>query len=83
MIFDDIFLNIIYRSLNANTKVVVNTFTGGAFMGNTYVEAFEMLYKVTKINRVRHTRESNVTPATYATGTVAGQEEVMRSLVRR
>ena len=67
-------LEIFYRELNANTKVVLDTITGKAFMILRWEQASDILDCITKTNRGWHTREADRPAETYSIGVSVKQK---------
>ncbi|PHT49908.1 hypothetical protein CQW23_09655 [Capsicum baccatum] len=64
-------MEILYRSLNSVTKPVVDNAAGGSFMDLTFVQANDMLDRMTKQSRAWHTRDSEVASSTISIGMTA------------
>ncbi|PHT45387.1 hypothetical protein CQW23_14545 [Capsicum baccatum] len=66
-------MEILYRSLNSVTKPVVDKAAGGSFMDLTFVQASDMLDRMTKQSRAWHTMDSEVTSPTVSIGMTTEQ----------
>ncbi|PHT57811.1 hypothetical protein CQW23_00174 [Capsicum baccatum] len=66
-------MEILYRSLNSVTKPVVDNAAGGSFMDLTFIQASDMLDRLTKQSRAWHTRDSEVASSTVSIGMTAEQ----------
>ncbi|PHT35853.1 hypothetical protein CQW23_23553 [Capsicum baccatum] len=66
-------MEILYRALNSVTKPVVDNAAGGSFMNLTFVQASNMLDRMTKQSRAWHTRDSEVASSTVSFGMTAEQ----------
>ncbi|PHT28408.1 Zinc finger A20 and AN1 domain-containing stress-associated protein 8 [Capsicum baccatum] len=66
-------MEILYRSLNSVTKPVVDNAARGSFMDLTFIQASDMLDRMTKQSRAWHTRDSEVTSSTISIGMTAKQ----------
>ncbi|PHT34449.1 hypothetical protein CQW23_26249 [Capsicum baccatum] len=66
-------MEILYRALNSGTKPVVDNAAGGSFMDLTFVQASNMLDRMTKQSRAWHTRDSEVASPTLSIGMSADQ----------
>lgn len=66
-------LGIIYRALNANTDVIVDTITSEACKSPCWDHASKIIDQNTKFNQRCHTREMNNLVDTYAIGTFSEQ----------
>ncbi|PHT35976.1 hypothetical protein CQW23_23676 [Capsicum baccatum] len=66
-------MEILYRSLNSITKPVVDNAAGGSFMDLTFVQASDMLDRMTKQSRSWYTRDSEVASSTVSFGMTAEQ----------
>lgn len=57
----DIYLiETLYRAFNSGMKPIVDNVAGGSFFDLTFLEALEMLDRMTKRSRAWHTRDSVV-----------------------
>ncbi|PHT47223.1 hypothetical protein CQW23_11431 [Capsicum baccatum] len=64
-------MEILYRSLNSVTKPVVDNAAGGSFMDLTFVQASNMLDRMTKQSRAWYTWDSEVASSTVSFGMTA------------
>ena len=67
-------MEILYRALNSVTKPVVDNVVGGSFMDLTFIEACDMLDRMTKQSRAWHTKDSEVASSTVSIGMTAEQK---------
>ncbi|PHT48005.1 Sulfate transporter 1.3 [Capsicum baccatum] len=68
-------MEILYRSLNSVTKPVVDNAAGGLFMDLTFIQASDMLDRMTKQSKAWHTRDSEVASSTISIGMTAEQRQ--------
>ena len=57
-------MEILYKALNSVTKPMLDNAVGGLFMDLTFIEACDMLDRMTKQSRPWHTRDSEVASST-------------------
>ena len=65
----------LYRALNSVTKPIVDNVAGGSFVNLTFLEASEMLERMTKQSRAWHTRDSVVASPTVSEGITTEQRK--------